>query len=101
MSRAFGDFALKNHGIIVTPDVSHRCLASEDRFIVLATDGLMTCNTSIAKNEETAAKAVVDAANAAWKLKFPSARVDDCSVVCLFFKRKATESPDNADLNCC
>ncbi|KAK6912790.1 PPM-type phosphatase-like domain, partial [Dillenia turbinata] len=103
MSRAFGDFALKNHGIIVTPDVSHRCLASEDRFIVwdvLNNDQVASIIWQ-AKSEETAAKAVVDAANAAWKLKFPSARVDDCSVVCLFFKRKATESPDNADLNCC
>ncbi|KAK6927301.1 PPM-type phosphatase-like domain, partial [Dillenia turbinata] len=97
MSRAFGDFVLKNHGIIVTPDVSYRHLASEDQFIVLATDGVWDVlnNDQVASivwqatSEETAAKAVVDAAKDAWKLKFPSAKVDDCSVVCLFFKRKA------------
>lgn len=40
MSRAFGDFVLKNHGIIAVPDISYRRLASNDRFLVLATDGV-------------------------------------------------------------
>lgn len=38
-----------------------------------------------AKSEE-AAKAVVDAATAAWKHKYPSSRRDDCTVICLFFQ---------------
>lgn len=40
MSRAFGDFLLKNHGIIAIPDVSYRRLTSNDQFILLATDGV-------------------------------------------------------------
>lgn len=40
MSRAFGDFLLKNHGIIAFPDVFHHHLTPDDQFIVLATDGV-------------------------------------------------------------
>lgn len=40
MSRAFGDFLLKDHGIISTPDISFRRLTPNDQFIVLATDGV-------------------------------------------------------------
>lgn len=38
-----------------------------------------------AENEEKAAKEVGEAAVSAWKLKFPSSRRDDCTVICLFF----------------
>lgn len=41
-----------------------------------------------AKSEEAAAKAVVDAATAAWRHKFPSARKDDCTVICLFLQKR-------------
>ncbi|KAE8700396.1 Detected protein of unknown function [Hibiscus syriacus] len=40
MSQAFGDFLLKNHGIIAVPDVFHHHLTPNDQFIVLATDGV-------------------------------------------------------------
>jgi len=40
MSRAFGDFMLKDHGIIAIPDISHRTITSSDQFIVLASDGV-------------------------------------------------------------
>ncbi|KAA0064486.1 putative protein phosphatase 2C 72 [Cucumis melo var. makuwa] len=46
MSRAFGDFALKDYGIINLPDVSFRPLTSHDRFIVLATDGVILSSSS-------------------------------------------------------
>ncbi|KAK9742029.1 hypothetical protein RND81_03G144100 [Saponaria officinalis] len=96
MSRAFGDFDMKSHGIIVTPVVSHHHLSSDDLFVVLATDGVwdVLSNDEVVsivwsvKNKEMAAKAVVDEANAAWKQKFPRAKVDDCTVVCLFFHDK-------------
>jgi len=35
-----------------------------------------------------AAKAVVDAAAAAWKMRLPLAKPDDCTAVCLFFRKK-------------
>lgn len=41
-----------------------------------------------AENKEVAARTVVDAAVHAWKQKFPSSMVDDCSVVCLLLEEK-------------
>ena len=40
MSRAFGDFMLKDHGIIAIPEISYRPLTSSDQFVVLASDGV-------------------------------------------------------------
>ncbi|KAK9273949.1 hypothetical protein L1049_018761 [Liquidambar formosana] len=40
MSRAFGDFQLKDYGIIAVPDISYHRLTSNDMFLVLATDGV-------------------------------------------------------------
>ncbi|MBA0722902.1 hypothetical protein Golax_003536 [Gossypium laxum] len=40
MSRAFGDFLLKDHGLIAVPDVFYHRLSPNDHFIVLATDGV-------------------------------------------------------------
>lgn len=40
MARAFGDFCLKDFGLISVPEVSHRRLTKKDEFIVLATDGV-------------------------------------------------------------
>lgn len=40
MARAFGDFCLKDFGLISVPDVSYRRLTDKDEFIVLATDGV-------------------------------------------------------------
>ncbi|XP_050363522.1 probable protein phosphatase 2C 72 [Argentina anserina] len=93
MSRAFGDFVLKDHGIIAVPDVSHRCLTSEDQFIVLATDGVwdVLTNNEVAsivweaKTAEEAARTVTETAIATWKTKYPASKIDDCTVVCLFF----------------
>ncbi|KNA14289.1 hypothetical protein SOVF_108770 [Spinacia oleracea] len=94
MTRAFGDFDMKSHGIIVTPEVTHRRLTPEDQFLLLACDGVwdVLSNEEVVsvvksvKNKEAAGKAVVDEALAAWKRKFPSAKVDDCTAVCLFLQ---------------
>ncbi|TXG61937.1 hypothetical protein EZV62_013300 [Acer yangbiense] len=96
MSRAFGDFVLKNHGIIAIPDISYRRLTSNDQFILLACDGVMDVlsNNQVAsivwkaESEQEAARAVVEAANAAWKKKFPSSKMDDCTAVCLFLQKR-------------
>lgn len=40
MARAFGDFCLKDYGLISVPDVSYRHLTDKDEFIILATDGV-------------------------------------------------------------
>ncbi|XP_027356930.1 probable protein phosphatase 2C 72 [Abrus precatorius] len=96
MSRAFGDFMLKEHGIIATPDISHHALTSSDQFVVLASDGVwdVLSNGEVssivwkADTEKDAARAVVDAATATWKRKYPSSKADDCTVICLFLKKK-------------
>ncbi|KAF5932021.1 hypothetical protein HYC85_028192 [Camellia sinensis] len=40
MARAFGDFCLKEYGVISIPEFSHRILTKRDKFIVLASDGV-------------------------------------------------------------
>jgi len=40
MARAFGDFCLKEYGVISIPEFSHRQLTDRDQFIVLASDGV-------------------------------------------------------------
>lgn len=40
MARAFGDFCLKEYGVISIPDFSHRTLSDRDKFVVLASDGV-------------------------------------------------------------
>lgn len=42
MARSFGDFCLKNYGIISIPDVSYHRITEKDEFVVLATDGVST-----------------------------------------------------------
>ncbi|KAK1267108.1 putative protein phosphatase 2C 12 [Acorus gramineus] len=102
MARAFGDLHLKNYGVIAVPQISCRSLTSRDQFLVLATDGVwdVLSNEKVvsivhsAENSEEAAKAVVEAAVRAWRCKFPSSRVDDCSAICLFLQEsKHGEQP--------
>jgi serine/threonine protein phosphatase PrpC len=40
MAMAFGDFCLKDYGLISTPEVSYRRVTDKDEFVVLATDGV-------------------------------------------------------------
>ncbi|CAI9782353.1 unnamed protein product [Fraxinus pennsylvanica] len=95
MARAFGDFCLKDFGLISTPEVTYRKLTERDEFVVLATDGIwdvLTNNEVVkivasAKTRSMAAKMLVECAVRAWRYKFPCAKIDDCAVVCLFFKR--------------
>lgn len=92
MARAFGDFCLKDFGLISVPEISYRCLTEKDEFVVLATDGVW----DVLSNEEvvdivasaparsSAARSLVESAVRAWKCKYPTSKVDDCAAVCLF-----------------
>ncbi|XP_051124818.1 probable protein phosphatase 2C 18 [Andrographis paniculata] len=94
MARAFGDFCLKDFGLISMPDVYHHHITERDEFVILATDGVW----DVLSNKEavdivasapgpgTAARALVDCATRAWRLKYPTSKNDDCAVVCLFLK---------------
>ncbi|KAH6804827.1 Protein phosphatase 2C family protein [Perilla frutescens var. frutescens] len=91
MARAFGDFCLKEFGLISVPEMSYRRITDKDEFVILATDGIW----DVLSNEEVvsivgscsthayAARAVVDSAVRAWRCRYPSSKVDDCAVVCL------------------
>ena len=62
MTRAFGDFCLKDYGLISIPDVSYRKLTDKDEFVVLASDGVRKrkdpVNAIICKLMVSAAKRV-------------------------------------------
>lgn len=45
MARAFGDFCLKDFGLISTPEITYRKLTDRDEFVVLATDGVSQTHT--------------------------------------------------------
>lgn len=96
MARAFGDFCLKDFGLISVPDVYYHRITDRDEFVVLATDGVWDVLSNkeavdivaSAPNRATAARALVDCATRAWRLKYPTSKNDDCAVVCLFLDGK-------------
>lgn len=93
MSRAFGDYCIKDFGLISVPEVTQRNISREDHFIILATDGVW----DVISNQEAveivystpahskAAKQLVDHAVRAWKRKRRGIAIDDISAICLFF----------------
>ncbi|KAK9059421.1 hypothetical protein SSX86_022041 [Deinandra increscens subsp. villosa] len=97
LSRAFGDFFVKDFGLISEPDVTPRTLTTRDRFVILATDGvwdvvsnekaveIVSSSSSTAAERDESAKRVVEYAAAQWKCKRPRFVADDISVVCVFF----------------
>ncbi|KAF7805911.1 putative protein phosphatase 2C 52 [Senna tora] len=102
MARAFGDFCLKEYGVISIPEFSHRLLTDKDQFIVLASDGVWDVLSneevveivSSAPTRSSAARMVVDSAAREWKLKYPTSKMDDCAVVCLFLDGKMESESD-------
>ncbi|KAJ1443571.1 PPM-type phosphatase domain [Sesbania bispinosa] len=92
MARAFGDFCLKDFGLISVPEVTYRRLTEKDEFVVLATDGIwdVLSNKEVvdivaaSPRRSSAARALVESAVRAWRYKYPTSKVDDCAVVCLF-----------------
>ncbi|WCJ27971.1 Protein phosphatase 2C family protein [Euphorbia peplus] len=97
MARAFGDFCLKDYGLISHPEVSYRRLTTNDEFVVLATDGIwdVLSNDDVvrivasSRKRSMAAKILVKCAVRAWKNKYPTSRIDDTAVICLFFKNRS------------
>ncbi|OMO57378.1 phosphatase 2C (PP2C)-like protein [Corchorus olitorius] len=102
MARAFGDFCLKEYGVISIPEFSHRVLTERDQFIVLASDGVWDVLSneevvdivSSAPSRSSAARILVDSAAREWKLKYPTSKMDDCAVVCLFLDGKMDSESD-------
>ncbi|GAA0184431.1 protein phosphatase [Lithospermum erythrorhizon] len=102
MARAFGDFCLKEYGVISIPEFSHRILTDRDKFVVLASDGVWDVLSneevvdivSSAPSRSSAARIIVDSAAREWKTKYPTSKMDDCAVVCLFLDRKMDAESD-------
>ncbi|CAA2999015.1 probable phosphatase 2C 33 [Olea europaea subsp. europaea] len=100
MARAFGDFCLKEFGLISVPEISCRRITDKDEFIILATDGIW----DVLSNEEVvdivgscstrsyAARKLVQSAGRVWRSKYPTSKVDDCAVVCLFLDSNPNDS---------
>lgn len=106
MARALGDYCLKNFGVISEPEITYRRLTKRDQFIVVATDGVwdVLSNEQViaivasASVRSQAAKAIVDAAVERWKFRYPTSKVDDCAVVCLFLDNVSTASSDSVSI---
>ncbi|XP_042427092.1 probable protein phosphatase 2C 34 isoform X1 [Zingiber officinale] len=98
MSRAFGDYCVKDFGVISEPQVTQRIITNKDRFVVLATDGVIQTHAvwdvisneeairivSASKDPRRSAKRLVGCAVRAWRRKRRGYAVDDCSAICLF-----------------
>ncbi|KAI0501889.1 hypothetical protein KFK09_016834 [Dendrobium nobile] len=97
MARAFGDFCLKDYGLISTPQLSSWKLTEKDEFVVLATDGLwdvlsnkqVVKTVSSARNRADAAKLLVHRAVRTWRTRYPTSKIDDCAAICLFLKHSS------------
>ncbi|KEH37184.1 putative protein-serine/threonine phosphatase [Medicago truncatula] len=93
ISRAFGDYCVKDFGLISVPDVTQRKLTTMDQFVILATDGVwdVISNQVAVKivastpNREKAADRLVKCARHEWISKRKGIAIDDISVICLFF----------------
>lgn len=98
MARAFGDFCLKDFGLISVPDIYYHRITERDKFVVLATDGVWDVLSNkeavdivaSAPSRAVAARALVDCATRAWRLKYPTSKNDDCAVVCLFLEHEVS-----------
>ncbi|KAL2938009.1 putative protein phosphatase 2C 52 [Bienertia sinuspersici] len=105
MARAFGDFCLKDYGVISVPEFSHRTLTDRDQFIVMASDGVWDVLSneevveavSTAPSRASSARIIVESAAREWKLKYPTSKMDDCAVVCLFLDGKMDAESDYDD----
>ncbi|MCD7467714.1 putative protein phosphatase 2C 1, partial [Datura stramonium] len=55
---------------------------------------------SSAPTRSSASRILVDAAAREWKIKYPTSKMDDCAVVCLFLDGKMDLESDNEEEQC-
>lgn len=51
-----------------------------------------------APTQSSAARFLVESAVRAWRYKYPTSKIDDCAVVCLFFDTNSSSTASNAKL---
>ncbi|XP_062108667.1 probable protein phosphatase 2C 34 [Humulus lupulus] len=98
ISRAFGDYCIKECGLVSTPHVAHRNISTNDHFVILASDGVWDVVSnqeavemvSSSPDKEKSARKLVECAARAWKSKRRGIAQDDISAICLFFHSTAT-----------
>jgi len=108
MTRSFGDEVASRVGVNGEPEILELDLQKDDKFIVLASDGVWEFldNEDIAKivvpffevkNAEKAAEAVVRASYISWK-KEEEGIVDDITCVIIFLDVKHEQQDPNPNL---
>ncbi|GFZ16908.1 protein phosphatase 2C family protein [Actinidia rufa] len=94
MSRAFGDYCVKDFGLISVPEVTQRHITAKDQFVVLATDGVWDVISPMKRQYKSYLRrqkgknplnVLVNHAVRAWKHKRRGIATDDISAICLFF----------------
>ncbi|CAI9290897.1 unnamed protein product [Lactuca saligna] len=98
LSRAFGDYFVKDFGLISEPDVIQTTITARDRFVILATDGVWDVVSnekaveivSSASEKDESSRRLVDYASNQWKRQRPGFCTDDISAVCLFFHNSSS-----------
>ncbi|KAK9288243.1 hypothetical protein L1049_016693 [Liquidambar formosana] len=106
ISRALGDYCMKDFGLISVPEVTQRNITNSDQFAILATDGVWDVISnqeavqivSSTPDREKSAKRLVECAARAWKHKKGGIAVDDISAVCLFFHTSPSQEVDPVKL---
>lgn len=92
MSRSLGDTLAHSVGVISTPDIVTRDLVPEDRFMILATDGVwewLTCDEAVeivagCSNLEVGCKKLVQAARQKWRAA-GDGYIDDITAIVVEF----------------
>ncbi|KAK9218334.1 hypothetical protein WN943_006971 [Citrus x changshan-huyou] len=93
ISRALGDYCVKEYGLISVLHVTQRNITTRDQFVILASDGVWDVISnqeaveivSSVVDREKAAKRLVECAVREWKYKKRGIAMDDISAICLFF----------------
>ncbi|KAK1290565.1 putative protein phosphatase 2C 33 [Acorus calamus] len=84
MARAFGDFCLKDFGPMpLVWDV----LSNKEVVDIVAS----------APSRSSAARILVEKAVHSWRSKYPTSKIDDCAVVCLFLNPNTSGTGDDAN----
>lgn len=93
MSRTFGDYCVKDFGLISVPEITQRHISGNDQFVVLATDGVWDVVSdeeavqivASTPDREKSAKRLVKCAAHAWRRKRRGIAMDDISAIVLYF----------------
>ncbi|GFP96808.1 probable protein phosphatase 2c 34 [Phtheirospermum japonicum] len=109
VSKTFGDYFIKDFGLISEPELTQRWISSKDQFVILATDGVWDFISNqeaveivdLTPKRAKSAKRLVERAVCAWKHRGIANVMDDISAIYLFFhgSMNPTRPLDDTKLN--